>query len=103
MITFNNRNTNKVVIPARVLGLRQEGGELIESGEPAAAEAQDPMMDILNMAMQAVEEQDPETAMQVCVMLVEIAGGGEEASMEEESMEEMPTDEEMGYGGMMDY
>lgn len=89
------RNSNKNIVPAKVLGWKQEGGTMVPSEEPAAADAQDPMMEILNMAMQAVEAQDPQMAMQVCTMLVEMAQGGAAEPMPEEA----PMEPEMAMGG----
>lgn len=55
----------------------QQGGPM---GEPMPAEAapapQDPMEQLIMAAVQALETQDPNLAMQVCQMLVELAQGG---------------------------
>ena len=47
----------------------QEGGPMPQGGE-------DPMMMLVQGAQQALEAQDCEIAMQVCRMLLELAGGG---------------------------
>lgn len=56
----------------------QQGGPMpVETAAPAPAqEAQDPMMMIVEAAMQAVQAQDPNLAMEVCMMLVELVQGG---------------------------
>ena len=48
------------------------------AGAPAAAPqgGEDPMAMLMQGAQQAVEAQDCEIAMQVCQMLLELAGGG---------------------------
>lgn len=55
----------------------QEGGQM-PAGAPAAAPqgGEDPMAMLMQGAQQAVEAQDCEIAMQVCQMLLELAGGG---------------------------
>lgn len=55
----------------------QEGGAM-PAGAPAAAPqgGEDPMAMLMQGAQQAVEAQDCEIAMQVCQMLLELAGGG---------------------------
>lgn len=64
----------------------QEGGAMPPAQTPAQApapEAQDPLMEIAQMAMQAVEQQNCEMAMQVCAafvqMLQQAQGGPAEA------------------------
>lgn len=59
-----------------------------EAGAPAAPEAgggEDPMMQILQVAAQAVQTQNCEAAMAVCQALIQIAqgGGGAPAPQEE--------------------
>ena len=51
----------------------QEGGPMPAGGAPQGGE--DPMMMLVQGAQQAVQNQDCETAMQVCQMLLELAGG----------------------------
>lgn len=55
----------------------QQGGPV---GQPMPVEAapapQDPMEQLIMAAVQALETQDPNLAMQVCQMLVELAQGG---------------------------
>lgn len=55
----------------------QEGGAM-PAGAPAAAPegGQDPMVMLMQGAEQALQAQDCEIAMQVCQMLLELAGGG---------------------------
>lgn len=64
----------------------QEGGQMPAEqaqpqGQPQGGESQDPMMQIVQAAMQAVQNNDPQMAMQVCQALVQLAqqaqGGGE--------------------------
>lgn len=47
----------------------QQGGPMPQSGE-------DPMAMLVQGAQQALESQDCQVAMQVCQMLLELAGGG---------------------------
>ena len=57
----------------------QEGGEVpAPEGAPAEAPAEggSPEEQILQAAMQAVQTQDAQLALQVCQALVEMAGGG---------------------------
>lgn len=55
----------------------QQGGpvEAPAPDQPAPA-PQDPMEQLIMAAVQALETQDPNLAMQVCQMLVELAQGG---------------------------
>lgn len=52
----------------------QEGGQM-PAGAPAPSGGQDPMAMLMQGAQQAVQAQDCEIAMQVCQMLLELAGG----------------------------
>lgn len=52
----------------------QEGGQM-PAGAPAPNGGQDPMAVLMQGAQQAVQAQDCEIAMQVCQMLLELAGG----------------------------
>ena len=53
----------------------QEGGAMAApAGAPAGGE--DPMAMLMQGAQQALQAQDCEVAMQVCQMLLELAGGG---------------------------
>lgn len=52
----------------------QEGGQM-PAGAPAPGGGQDPMAMLMQGAQQAVQAQDCEIAMQVCQMLLELAGG----------------------------
>ena len=59
----------------------QEGGEMAPPEDPAAAGAPpegggDPLMQLVEMAAQALQSQDPNMAMQVCQALVQLAQGG---------------------------
>lgn len=58
----------------------QEGGEISadpQSGAPAPEQgAQDPLMQLVQMAAQALQAQDPNMAFQVCQALVQLAQGG---------------------------
>lgn len=58
----------------------QEGGEIPNpNGATATAPAeQDPMMQLVQAAAQAIQTQDANLAMQVCQALVQMAGGGAE-------------------------
>lgn len=53
----------------------QEGGAM-PAAAPAPQGGEDPMMMLLQGAQQALQAQDCELAMQVCQMLIELAGGG---------------------------
>ena len=55
----------------------QEGGAM-PAGAPAAAPqgGEDPMAMLIQGAQQAVQAQDCQIAIQVCQMLLELAGGG---------------------------
>ena len=58
----------------------QEGGPMPEGGAPAGAPAPeggaDPMQQILQGAMQAIQTNDGQLALQVCAALVQLAQGG---------------------------
>lgn len=55
----------------------QAGGPMpAGAGAPAPQGGEDPMAMLLQGAQQAVQSQDCEVAMQVCQMLMELAGGG---------------------------
>jgi len=85
---FKGNNTQKksaIFVRADKIGIYQEGGEIV-MGEPAA-ESEDPMMQLIAMATDALEAQDANLAMQVCQMLVEMTSG-------EEQMEQ-PVEDEM--------
>lgn len=55
----------------------QEGGPM-PAGAPAPGPqgGEDPMVMLMQGAQQAIQAQDCEVAMQVCQMLLELAGGG---------------------------
>lgn len=55
----------------------QEGGAMPAGAAPQGPQGgEDPMAMLLQGAQQALEAQDCEIAMQVCQMLMELAGGG---------------------------
>lgn len=55
----------------------QEGGAMPAGAAPQGPEGgQDPMAMLMQGAEQALQAQDCEIAMQVCQMLLELAGGG---------------------------
>ena len=55
----------------------QEGGAMPpQGGAPAPQGGEDPMAMLMQGAQQALEGQDCQVAMQVCQMLLELAGGG---------------------------
>ena len=59
----------------------QEGGPMpadpaAQGGAPAEPGAGDPMAELVQGAAQAVQSGDCQVALQVCQMLVELAGGG---------------------------
>lgn len=66
----------------------QEGGPM---GAPAEAQPQDPMEEIVNMAAQALQANDPNLAMQVCQALVQMAEQAAQAAA--------PTEEPAPAGG----
>lgn len=65
----------------------QEGGAM-----PAEQPAQDPMQEIVAMAAQAVQSNDPNLAMQVCQALVELA----QAAAQQTAPEGAPAEEPAG-------
>ena len=62
------------------IGKFQEGGAMPPQGAPAPQSGGDPMQDLLIGCQQAVETQDCQIALQVCQMLLEMAGGGAAAA-----------------------
>lgn len=54
----------------------QEGGAMPPQGAPAPQGGGDPMQEILMACKQAVETQDCQIAMQVCQVMLQLAGGG---------------------------
>ena len=55
----------------------QEGGAMPpQDGAPAPQGGEDPMAMLMQGAQQALNGQDCQVAMQVCQMLLELAGGG---------------------------
>ena len=59
----------------------QEGGAM-PAGAAAQQQAQDPMEQIVAMAAQALQNNDPNLAMQVCDAIVQIAQGAAPAGAE---------------------
>ena len=58
----------------------QEGGPMPASAGAAGPQGgEDPMVMLMQGAQQALQAQDCEVAMQVCQMLLELAGGGASA------------------------
>ena len=53
-----------------------EGGTPVEEGAPAPEGGQDPMTQLVQGAMQALQTQDCNLSMQICQMLVQLAQGG---------------------------
>jgi hypothetical protein len=66
----------------------QEGGPMPEQGG-----GQDPMMQLIQAAAQAVQSQDCQTAMAVCQALVQLAQGGPGGPAPERAPEESPEGE----------
>ena len=57
------------------IGKFQEGGAMPPQDPAAAQGGADPMQEILAGCQQAVETQDCQVALQVCQMMLEMAGG----------------------------
>jgi hypothetical protein len=74
MLKFNKRSDYLPYVPAHIIGLYQEGGELAMSEDQMAQEQpqEDPMSEIMGMAQQALEANDGEMALQVCQALLQI-------------------------------
>ena len=64
------------------IGKFQEGGAMPPQDPAAAQGAQDPMAMILEGAMQAIQSQDCQIALQVCQALAEMAGAGAQPAPE---------------------
>ena len=64
------------------IGKFQEGGAIPPQDPAAAQGAQDPMAMILEGAMQAVQSQDCQIALQVCQALAEMAGASAQPAPE---------------------
>ena len=64
------------------IGKFQEGGAMPPQDPAVAQGAQDPMAMILEGAMQAVQSQDCQIALQVCQALAEMAGAGAQPAPE---------------------
>lgn len=63
----------------------QEGGQVEPTeGAPVEGAEQDPMMQVIQVAQQALQTQDCQAAMAVCQALLQLAqGGAQEAPAEE--------------------
>lgn len=76
---YNKVSTHRAYVDPAIIGVRQEGGEPagvpLEADQPEAS----PIEAILEMAMQAMQAQDCQAAMQVCGQLLEVAGVSGEA------------------------
>lgn len=82
-----NIKSNDVLVPGGVVGIYQEGGQVME-GEPEMS--QDPMEILVQMASAGIKG-DCESATKACAMILEMIQqqmGAEEAPMEEAPMEE---------------
>lgn len=103
---YKSRKQKGFYIPPSVLGLRQEGGELVDDGMAMAEEGMggDPMAqmdEIVAMMRQAAEMQDCEMAFQsISAFLALLPDEG--GAMEEPPMEEGMGDEMMGDPMMAD-
>lgn len=64
------------------IGKFQEGGAMPPQDPAAAQGGQDPMAMILEGAMQAIQNQDCQIALQVCQALAEMAGAGAQPAPE---------------------
>jgi len=73
MLKYNRDSNYLPYVPAYVIGLKQEGGEIEMSEENMTTEEpeQDPMEEIIMTAQKALETKNSELAMQVCQMLIE--------------------------------
>ena len=76
-------------IQKKKIGYYQEGGEMAPAETaPEQAAVQDPMQQSLQVAVQAVQNQDCEAAMAVCQALLQLAQGG---APQEQAPQEEPT------------
>lgn len=73
-------------IPPSVIGLYQEGGELVMS-EEAMEQEENPTEQLFMMAQQALENKDAEMAFAVCEMILSMMTQAQEP-MEEEGEEQ---------------
>ena len=64
------------------IGKFQEGGAVPPQDPAAAQGGGDPMQEILMGCQQAVETQDCQIALQVCQVMLEMAGGGAQPAPE---------------------
>lgn len=76
----------------RILGKFQEGGPMpadpaAQGGAPMEQGGGDPMAELVQGATEAVESGNCDVALQVCQMLVELAGGGGQPAPEEPAPE----------------
>ena len=64
----------------------QEGGAMApQGGAPAPQGGEDPMAMLMQGAQQALDGQDCQVAMQVCQMLLELAGGAAQGGAPQEA------------------
>ena len=75
-------------IQKKKIGYYQEGGEMAPAEAAPEQAAQDPMQQLLQVAVQAVQNQDCEAAMAVCQALLQLAQGG---APQEQAPQEEPT------------
>ena len=76
----------------------QEGGAMPpQGGAPAPQGGEDPMAMLMQGAQQALEGQDCQIAMQVCQMLLELAGGGAQGGAPAEEAAPAPAEGEPVY------
>lgn len=80
----------------------QEGGPMpgdpaAQGGAPMGPEGGDPMAQLVQGAQQAVQSGDCDTALQVCQMLLELAGGGGAPAPEAEEAAPAPAEGEPVY------
>lgn len=75
----------------------EQGAAAPEQGAPAAAGAeQDPMMQIVSAAQQAVQAKDPNMALQVCEALVQLVQQAQGAEQGGEQAQAAPTYQRKG-------
>ena len=86
----------------RFLNKFQEGGPAPQPAPQAPQGGGDPMAELVQGAMQAVQSGDCNVAMQVCQMLVQLAGGGgAPAPAAEEAPAENPQEPIYRFGGRL--
>lgn len=90
---FKRNVTEGYYVPASVLSMYEEGGELVydEGGQ-----TEDPMMQLMEAAPQVLESGDCEMMKNFITMFIEALGGGQEMAQEEMPAEEPMMQEPMG-------